>query len=241
MIKSWEKLYNQTKPLLDKYYPGYESAKDYARKFLADNLTQGEVVLDLGCGHHSEDFVAVKNRIKLIGVDFDLSAAKENMVIDEFKQADLNKKLPFAEESFDLVYSRFVMEHVKEPQKTYQEVYRILKKDRYFIVLVPNLYNPVIFLSKIMPHGLIAWLKAKLTGTKEEEVYPTYYRTNTAAKITKQLSLAGFKNIQIVRKGGVFEYFMANKFLFRLAIIWEKITDHICRFKKLHLVVICQK
>jgi ubiquinone/menaquinone biosynthesis C-methylase UbiE len=241
MTKDWQTLYNLTQPLLAKYYPHYQSAKDWAKDFLQKTLTPGQLVLDLGCGHHSEDFTAVKNRIKLIGVDFDPTAGQDNKLLDEFKQADLNNKLPFSDNCFDLVYSRFVVEHLAQPQKTYQEVYRILKSGQYFVILAPNLYNPIIFLSKILPSAWHGKIKRRLTGTKETEVYPTYYRSNTAARIKKQLRQVGFKEIQVLRRGGMFEYFMANKFLFVLAIYCEKLMDLIAKFKKLHLIVIAQK
>ncbi len=241
MTKTWQNLYEKTKPILDNHYPGYESAKDYAKQFLNNNLQQGDVVLDLGCGVHSEDFAAVKHKIKLVGVDFDEQSGQANRLLDEFKQADLNKTLPFNDNSFDVVYSRFVIEHLQNPTQTYQEVCRVLKPGGYFIILTPNLYNKLIFFSKILPISLHKILRAKLTGVKEEEVFPTYYRSNRPAKIKKQLKHSGFKNIKIIKKGGMFEYFMANKFLFILMIYWEKLTDYIFKFSKLHLIIICQK
>jgi ubiquinone/menaquinone biosynthesis C-methylase UbiE len=241
MTKTWQNLYEKTKPILDKHYPDYESAKDYAKQFLNNNLKQGDIVLDLGCGIHSEDFQAIKHKIKLIGVDFAKQSGQQNQLLDEFKQVDLNKKLPFTDNSFDLVYSRFVIEHLQDPDQTYQEVYRVLKPGGYFIILTPNLYNKLIFLSKILPISLHKFLRAKLTGVAEEEVFPTYYRSNRPAKIKKQLKNSGFKNIKIIKKGGMFEYFMANKLLFILMIYCEKLTDYIFKFSKLHLVIICQK
>jgi len=241
MSKKWQELYKQTKPILDRYYPQYQSAKDYARQYLNENLKQGQEVLDLGCGTHSEDFTEAKGRIKLIGVDYEESAGEINNVIDEFKQADLNKELPFTDKQFDLVYSRFVIEHIANPVNVYEEVYRVLKPGSQLVLLAPNLYNPIILANKIMPSFIQKFFKTVLTGTKEEEVFPTYYRSNTSHRIKKQLIKAGFANIKIIRKGGVFEYFMANKFLFFLGIIFEKLTNFIFKFTKLHLVVICRK
>lgn len=241
MTKTWQNLYNQTKPLLDKHYPAYQSAKDYAKQFLNNNLKQGDAVLDLGCGIHSEDFTDCKDLIKLTGVDFDAQSGELNQMLAEFKQADLNKELPFADNTFDLVYSRFVLEHIKEPQKTYQEVHRVLKPGGYFIILTPNLYNKLILISRLLPTSLHKILRGKFTGAKEEDVFPTYYRSNRVGKIKKQLKASQFKNIKIIKKGGMFEYFMANKFLFILTIYLEKLTDYIFKFTKLHLVIICQK
>jgi len=241
MSDNWTKLYNQTKPLLDKFYPNYESAKDLAKNILNKQLKQGDRVLDLGCGFHSEDFKEIKSEINLIGLDADLQAELNNKIIDQFVLADLNSKLPLKDEEFNLVYSRFVFEHVKDPQQAYKEVYRILKPGGSFVFLVPNLYNPVILISRILPTFFHKILKKIFVGVAEEEIYPTYYRANQARQIKKQLTKVGFKHIQITKRGGVFEYFMASKVLFFIGIIWERLTDYIGKFTKLHIIIIAQK
>jgi SAM-dependent methyltransferase len=42
--------------------------------------------------------------------------------------------LPFADSSFDTVLSTQVLEHINEPQKAVDEIYRVLKKGRYCIL-----------------------------------------------------------------------------------------------------------
>jgi len=241
MSKDWQQLYNKTQPLVKKYYPDFKSANDYANEFLQAKLKPGDLVLDFGCGVHSEAFRDFKKQIHLVGVDFDQRAQTENPYIDEFKQADLNRTLPFATNSFDLVYSRFVMEHLAKPQNAYAEVYRVLKPNSYFIMITPNLYNKIIFLSWLLPDFLHRFLKKIFVGVKDTDIFPTLYHSNRAAKIKKQLIEAGFKDITIIKAGGMQEYFMCSKILFTLALLWEKLTDYIFKFTKIHLVVIARK
>jgi ubiquinone/menaquinone biosynthesis C-methylase UbiE len=40
---------------------------------------------------------------------------------------DLNERLPFDEDSFDIATSFFVLEHVENIERLFEEVYRILK------------------------------------------------------------------------------------------------------------------
>jgi ubiquinone/menaquinone biosynthesis C-methylase UbiE len=241
MSKTWQQLNNQTQPILKKLYPKFRSANDYAHDFLVAKLLQGSKVLDFGCGVHSEAFSEFKDKIHLVGVDFDNRAESANPYISEFKQADLNRNLPFDSNSFDVVYSRFVIEHLAKPERAYEEIFRVLKLGGNLILITPNLYNKIIFLSWLLPDFLHTVLKMFFVGVKETDVFPTLYHSNRASKIQRQLKSAGFSEIKITKAGGMQEYFMRSKVLFTLAVLWEKLTDHIFKFTKIHLVVVAKK
>ena len=49
------------------------------------------------------------------------------------------QNLTYEDESFDLVTSTEVFEHVPNDEKGFQEIYRVLKKDGYFVFTVPLL------------------------------------------------------------------------------------------------------
>ncbi len=49
--------------------------------------------------------------------------------------------LPFENESFDLVYSTNVLEHVQDPMKVLSESLRVLKKDGYLQFVIPNYFS----------------------------------------------------------------------------------------------------
>ncbi len=50
----------------------------------------------------------------------------------------LGEKMPFLDNSFDIVYSSNVLEHVKNPQKVIEESIRVLKSGGYMQCVVPN-------------------------------------------------------------------------------------------------------
>ena len=50
---------------------------------------------------------------------------------------DITQKTPFKNEEFDFVYCSHVMEHIREDDKAYDELYRILKKSGYMLIMVP--------------------------------------------------------------------------------------------------------
>ena len=91
------------------------------RVLLDEALQAGAVALDAGCGRTTRlrDY---RDRItRLVGVDTDEAAGRENPFLDEFVPADLDESLPFDEDSFDLVYANFVVEHLKRPERSFAE------------------------------------------------------------------------------------------------------------------------
>ena len=86
--------------------------------------------LQLGCGRMPlEGFINV-DRIKLPGV---------NLV------ADLEKKLPFGENEFDLVYARHTIEHIQNLLQLMQELHRITKPSGRIELEVPHPSNILTF------------------------------------------------------------------------------------------------
>lgn len=92
-------------------------------------------VLDLGCGggvyleKFSEASVGVDASIPNIE---DLQRKGLNGV-----KADLNDKLPFEPETFDVVFCSHVLEHVDAPIELLRESHRVLKKGGLLIVALP--------------------------------------------------------------------------------------------------------
>lgn len=99
-------------------------------------------VLDIGCG---DGQVTVKYKRKIgssitgvDGVKERLKAAKEKGV-DEIVFANLEEKWPFKSNSFDIVISNQVIEHVLDIDLFIEEIYRILKPGGYCVVSTENL------------------------------------------------------------------------------------------------------
>lgn len=101
-----------------------------ANKYVLPLLEKGKM-LDLACGKGELIKEAKKKNIKVIGLDIN----KENNpdIIH-----DLEKPLPFSNESFQQVTCVDSMEHVKNITQLLNEVYRILKKGGIFIFSIPN-------------------------------------------------------------------------------------------------------
>ena len=95
-------------------------------------------ILVLGCGDGREA-VVMKQLFctEIIGVDIhDCFNRVDSSQID-FIRYD-GQRLPFPNDSFDLVYSYHVLEHTHNPDGLVQQVRRVLKPRGFFYIGVPN-------------------------------------------------------------------------------------------------------
>jgi ubiquinone/menaquinone biosynthesis C-methylase UbiE len=99
-------------------------------------------ILDIGCGD-GQQTVLYKNKIgsrKIVGADVikeKLAVAKERGVTPVV--ANFEKKWPFPDNSFDVIVSNQVIEHMHDIDNFLSESYRILKPGGYSITSTENL------------------------------------------------------------------------------------------------------
>lgn len=94
----------------------------------------GAHILDAGCGTGNFSLKLAKMGLKVTGVDFSegmLKQAEKKMLEAklpiEFEKGDLYR-LNYEDESFDAVISMAAFEFLKEPQKAFKELMRVVKK-----------------------------------------------------------------------------------------------------------------
>ncbi|MGH7598747.1 MAG: class I SAM-dependent methyltransferase [bacterium] len=124
-------------------------------------------VMDLGCGAgDSIDYFRKKMPdIKWIGLDIEKSpaVAARTRTDGEFHTFD-GVHIPFANDSFDLIYCYQVFEHVRYPAELLKEVYRVLRPHGYLVGSTSQLepfhtysfwnYTPYGFLQLVEEAGL---------------------------------------------------------------------------------------
>ena len=126
------------------------TSKNPLQKFLIGNFYKElissvkklkiESALDVGCGEGFTLNKLSENKIgkRLEGIDFQKTAIDlgrkfhPNLVL---KQGDIYK-LPYEDNSFDLVMATEVLEHLEDPKKALSEIQRVSSK--YVILSVPN-------------------------------------------------------------------------------------------------------
>ena len=115
----------------------WESAAAVGNPFKLGEITQGQTVLDVGCGAGADACVAalhVGNTGKVVGVDCTpamIDKARNNAryaALDniEFHEADI-ANLPVADNSVDVVISNGAINLSENKDKVFQELYRVLK------------------------------------------------------------------------------------------------------------------
>ena len=97
-------------------------------------------ILDLGCANQKlfekERFPAYDFNGEVIGLDY-IKTEQTDVI------CDLNKeKIPYEDNTFDIVYARHSLEHIKNIFNVVSEVYRVLKKGGYFLIAVPHASSP---------------------------------------------------------------------------------------------------
>jgi SAM-dependent methyltransferase len=134
-------------------------------------MLQG-LVIDLGCGTRPYERDILAHAENYIGVDWNNTLHGRNADI----VADLNKPLPFSENSTDCVVSFEVIEHLAEPDIMLLESYRILR------------------------HGGILLLSMPFQWWLHEE--PWDYQRFTRFGLEYHLRKAGFENVTIQETTG---------------------------------------
>jgi arsenite methyltransferase len=104
------------------------------------HIKEKDIVVDLGSGAGIDVFLAasiVKDNGKVIGIDMTdkmLEKARDNSKKHgyknvEFRQGDIEKRIPIDDNSTDVVISNCVINLTSDKVNTFKEVYRILKPE----------------------------------------------------------------------------------------------------------------
>lgn len=193
-----QRVYWRVRPWLT---PGLQNSHiSYAR--MLERLASGASEwLDVGCGHaFAPDWVPLRleslKQRRIIGVDPDAQSLRNHPGLTYGVVAS-GEALPFPPNSFDLVTMNMVLEHVEHPQRLFSEVFRVLKPEGVFLTHTPNLRGYTTALTRLGPPRLRVMLAGLLQGRDASDVYPTFYRANTAPTLHQLATAAGFTRLTI--------------------------------------------
>ena len=126
----------------DKYAEFYDKKLAYLDGFEKNLIVRmagdldGKKVLDLGCGTGRLIKPLLEKGAQVCGADISskmLKIAEKKFSKVKFFKTDA-EKTPFKDDRFDIVVAGFLIVHVKDLDKVFREVYRILKPGGCFIV-----------------------------------------------------------------------------------------------------------
>jgi SAM-dependent methyltransferase len=127
----WQRLPADLEP------PDWELRRD----FLLGELRPGDRVLDLGSGAGDFTALAAGARASALGAEVAeaaVSRARRQHPGLEFQLVPIEGPLPFADNSFDLVWSSEVIEHVADTARWLSEVRRVLAPGGRLLLTTPS-------------------------------------------------------------------------------------------------------
>jgi len=202
--------------------PGWRSSGEQLEAMVRGYVTRETAVLDLGCGRGGVVELFWRDVKLAAGLDPDEPSLAERRARGMPVVTGRGEQLPFAPESFDLIVSVWVLEHLRTPETVFSEVHRVLRPGGHFVFLTPNLRNPLLAFNRLgraLPQ-LQRRLVPRLYGRVEADTFPVQYRANTARAIR---SLAGRAGLEVSELRVIPDptYLAFNRLMFRASVISE--------------------
>ncbi|MEA2325195.1 MAG: hypothetical protein QOE68_154, partial [Thermoanaerobaculia bacterium] len=186
-------------------YSGPRAERDSAELFsaVADSLHPGDRLLDLGCGPRDQAPVAAHYGLRYAGIDY--SSPQADMLADAHA-------MPFSDETFDLVLSYAVFEHLHDPYMAAAEVARVLVPGGLFFGAVSQgePFHESYF--HHTPLGVLALLHA--SGFAVRRMWPSYDTLHALAVMGRYPRLTKLL-IELLHRFATATPFLAPRAFFR--------------------------
>jgi methionine biosynthesis protein MetW len=180
----------------------YRQNKEFILTFLERN--EEARVLDIGCGE-GDLSLEVMNTVggMLYGVEvLEKYALRAHTNGINVVMANVDKGLPFRDESFDVLVSNQVLEHVSDTDNFIRECYRVLRYGGACVLSTPNLasiHNIVALILGYQPFAtavsdeFICGNPLDPWNNRKFDSYPRHKRVFTATSLKKLFEFHGFK------------------------------------------------
>ncbi|MDP3024959.1 MAG: class I SAM-dependent methyltransferase [candidate division Zixibacteria bacterium] len=175
------------------YYEEESAAIEKANQVLpiVKNLKPQGTLLEIGCAGGTFLDQASKKGYQTMGVEVSTSMSQKASELYGVKvrQGDF-EELEFMDESFDIVCMFDVFEHLREPRKALEKIYKILKHTGIVVIDVPTTKNALAF--KLSVNLLKIFKKTRRISSPPYHLYE--YLPNTLQGFMSQV---GFKPCEV--------------------------------------------
>ena len=149
-------------------------------------------ILDVGCGAGAVVFELTRQGHEVVGIDISQEAIAHGL--EKYGDVDLRvaaaEQLPFANETFDVVLSFDLLEHIANVDQHLREVHRVIRSDGYYLFETPNKYFNAVFET----------LEARSLKWRQE-----HQSLHTPRQLRRRLQKHGFE-VEFVKMNTVNEY-----------------------------------
>ncbi len=225
---------NQLREQYRQINQGWEPATETYAALVREHVQPGSRLLDLGCGRGGliEQLVETHGPSivdQTIGLDPDWLSVKEHR-LDLPAAVGFSHGLPYASNSFDVVFCSWLLEHLETPEQDLAEIGRVLKPGGVFIFITPNKMHPIAWLNQAIGRfsAVQDWLVERLYGRVAADTFPTWYRANSQAQLAQS-------DLKLERLDFVPDptYLAFNPLIFRVMCWFETALP---KSRRLHLV-----
>jgi ubiquinone/menaquinone biosynthesis C-methylase UbiE len=167
--------------------------------YLLKNYPPPQKVLEAGCGIGRWVIPLAQNKYDVTGIELEEEAL--NIINQNYTKDNITLvhgdifKMPFLDQTFDIVISLGVLEHFEDPlvqQKAISEHFRVFKDDGMFLITVP-----FVSLIRLLFHFPYLILQTFVRKIKKKTEYFSEYRYSRRA-FEKVIKKANLKVVEIV-------------------------------------------
>ncbi len=131
----------------EKFFTEYDRFRYGNERHLLDCLTDlrvvGKQVLEIGLGEGSDSEQLIRRGAEWSGVDLtaeSVGRVRKRLTLRDLPYRDLRQgsalALPFADDSFDMVFSHGVLHHVPDIRQAQKEIHRVLRPDGELVIMM---------------------------------------------------------------------------------------------------------
>lgn len=201
------------------------------RALLDRELRHARVALHLGAGGRDPRSLTSADLSKVALFSLDASQRSVARNPNRLRLVAWGHQIPLGNDSVDLVFSEYLMEHVAEPEGTVREAYRILRPGGALVWMAPNLWCYSGLATRLTPlaiHQLATRLLQPVSPRRAgHDVFKTYFRINSAPRIRRIIREAGFDEPEIRTSVGAPHYTQVLPVVHQLAVAWHLAMDRL--------------